>query len=428
MKMRREFETADHKYIRKEKLGEGGPAWVFKVENEAKEARALKVPKPNIMTSDQTRRFRNEIHFCGRFDHINVMKVLDSGFYYNEENRKVHFYVMPYYPTTLRKLIEENKLDADTVLPLFSGILAGVNAAHLEGHVHRDLKPENILADEQQQPVIADFGAAHFHQDAILTAVETRDTSRLANFKYAAPEQKEKGEHVDHRADIFALGLILNEMFTSKVPLGEGWIKIGDVAPRYAYLDAVVTEMIQQNQDKRPDSINIINAQLKAREREYFSQQRVDTLKKKVVPLAELSDEITFGPVEVVGVDLTEDSWVFRLNKSVNDKWIDQFHKIDDRGNGLFHAWPEQMPISKDQINVNCSGEAKSLKQSGQMIADLVKKYVLMTNNRYATVLKREREAEEQTLIRKQNAEKLRIEQAIRDEEERQRILKDITL
>jgi eukaryotic-like serine/threonine-protein kinase len=72
---------------------------------------------------------------------------------------------------------------------------------------HRDLKPENILYDRNaDRLVVADFGIAHFEEDQLLTAVETKDRERLANFKYAAPEQGIRGRPVDHRADIFAFG------------------------------------------------------------------------------------------------------------------------------------------------------------------------------------------------------------------------------
>src|SRR3981081_1724934 len=101
------------------------------------------------------------------------------------------------------------------VLPLFVKILDGVEAAHLQGVIHRDLKPENILVDSKgAHPAIADFGIASFTEDLLVTSVETAPTQRLANFQYAAPEQRLGGRTVRDTADIYALGLILNEMFT----------------------------------------------------------------------------------------------------------------------------------------------------------------------------------------------------------------------
>jgi hypothetical protein len=83
----------------------------------------------------------------------------------------------------------------------------------------------------------------------------------LANFQYAAPEQRVLGT-TDHRADIYALGLILNEMFTNQLLQGSGHKQIGDVAPEYAYLDALVDRMVRQSPAERPASIAKIRAAL----------------------------------------------------------------------------------------------------------------------------------------------------------------------
>jgi serine/threonine-protein kinase len=84
------------------------------------------------------------------------------------------------------------------------------------------LKPENLLVSAQNRIVVADFGIAHFREEHMLTAIETRATERLANYRYSAPKQRTPGATVDERADIFALGYILNEMFTTDVPHGAG--------------------------------------------------------------------------------------------------------------------------------------------------------------------------------------------------------------
>lgn len=103
------------------------------------------------------------------------------------------FYVMPLYQHTLRGLMDAG-IERNRILPLFSLILDGVEAAHLLRVWHRDLKPENVLCDANSgSAVIADFGIAHFEEDELYTAVETRNGDRLANFQYAAPEQRIRG-------------------------------------------------------------------------------------------------------------------------------------------------------------------------------------------------------------------------------------------
>ena len=91
---------------------------------------------------------------------------------------------------------------------MFSKILDGVEAAHLRQIFHRDLKPENIpINPASGELVVADFGVAHFEEDDLIDSVQTKVGERLGNFEYAAPEQRRPGQVVDHRADIYSLGL-----------------------------------------------------------------------------------------------------------------------------------------------------------------------------------------------------------------------------
>ena len=125
---------------------------------------------------------------------------------------------MPRYAGSLRELM--GNVHPSDVTQLFSQILDGVEAAHLKGVTHRDLKPENILCDGASRSLaVADFGIASFTADALLTAVETAPGQRLANFQYAAPEQRERGREIAATADIYALGLMLIEMFTGFLTL-----------------------------------------------------------------------------------------------------------------------------------------------------------------------------------------------------------------
>jgi serine/threonine protein kinase len=170
---------------------------------------------------------------------------------------------MPFYPSTLRTLCEAG-IHPDRVLDLFTQVLEGIEAAHERRVWHRDLKPENILYDPPSDTVVvADFGIADFTEDELFTAVETRDQERLANFLYSAPEQRVRGKEVNGRADIFALGLILNEMFTGRVPQGTGIRRITDVAPKYGYLDATVEAMTQQDPVRRPPDIKSVKKELR---------------------------------------------------------------------------------------------------------------------------------------------------------------------
>jgi len=212
------------------------------------------------------------------------------------------FYVMPLYGCTLRTLIGDG-IEHDRVLPLFDQVLSGVQAAHLKGVFHRDLKPENILCNRAAgQLIVADFGIAHFEEDELLTAVETKEQDRLANFNYAAPEQHFRGGVVDHRADIFALGLILNEMFTRVLPLAVGYPRIATVAPTHAYLDELVERMILHSPGDRPQSLAKVKEELISRGNEFVALQRLDAARRTIVPEFDPDD-----PLRGKGVRVTED-------------------------------------------------------------------------------------------------------------------------
>ncbi len=170
------------------------------------------------------------------------------------------FYVMVLYPSTLRKLIE-SRIEFPRIVPLFAQILRGMAVAHDSGVWHRDLKPENVLYDpDSDQLVIADFGIAHISAPLLLTLIETKRGEKLANFQYAAPEQKMRGQSVDEKADVYALGLILNEMFTRRLCLGTGYQLIASVAPKFGYLDEIVEKMIRHASNERPTAREVLEA------------------------------------------------------------------------------------------------------------------------------------------------------------------------
>lgn len=130
----------------------------------------------------------------------------------------------------------------------------GLKYAHEKGAYHRDIKPENILfLDETNNAVIADFGIAHFCEEDIIASVKTKASDRMANFQYAAPEQRIKGnaKNVDGRADVYSAGLILVEMFTGELVGAGNYTKISKVAPEYKYLDDVFNELFCQNPNDR---------------------------------------------------------------------------------------------------------------------------------------------------------------------------------
>lgn len=160
---------------------------------------------------------------------------------------------MPLAKETLRERIK-NGISPNDAEEIFINIMQGLEYAHSKGAYHRDIKPENILfLDDSNTSIIADFGIAHFCEDDMISDVKTEPSDRFANFQYAAPEQRKRGaaDKVDGRADIYAAGLILNEMFTGEIVSGNNFKKISDVSSEYAYLDDIFDKLYCQNPEDR---------------------------------------------------------------------------------------------------------------------------------------------------------------------------------
>jgi serine/threonine protein kinase/AraC-like DNA-binding protein len=391
------FETAFETYeIVGPPLGEGAAGRVYPVKTADGELYALKCLSADRTTTERRKRFRNEIAFCSKHQHRNIIEVIDSGLAI-VKNVRCPFYVMPRFAMTLRKRI----------LPFFSQILDGVDAAHRLGAFHRDLKPENVLYDPKTDVlVVADFGIAHFEEDIIQTAVETKAVARMANLGYSAPEQRVKGAKVDHRADIFALGLILNEMFTGAVPHGTGYKTIEAIAPEFAYLDPLIESMIQNDPGARPVSIDAIKKELIARGNAFIALQELDATNKVVIPAFQAS---RMEAITIVGADWNHERLILQLNRVPQPGWVQRFQRPSA---GQWHSFmgsgPETFQFNGNRAVVHAD------EQSAPQILDHAKQYVEMANQGYQQDLDRNAKQEEL-----QHREKLRQEQAAAEQRAR---------
>lgn len=406
------FETAFEEYYVQQFIGEGGSGRVYKVTTKSGEAYAVKTLDPDKATPQKLKRFKNELLFCFVKEQKNIVKVVDYG-YATINGRKNPFYVMPYYPSTLRQSIEK-QIPKEKILPYFNQILGGVEAAHLLGVWHRDLKPENIFYDPAQDLlVVGDFGIAHFAEEELHTLVKTRPDERLASFQYAAPEQRVRESRVDQRADIYALALILNEMFTRQLIQGSDFKKIGSVAPEYEYLDDLVEMMIRQSPDKRPATIDEVKLRLIANQNEFVSRQRLSQLKNVVISEQEVDDPLVTDPVRLTRIDYTNGNLILFLSQSVTTKWVETFHSIK---NWSAIAGKEPYRFEFHDYNKAVIPADESIAQN---IVENFKQYLEKVNEDYNNrVISMLRENEEK--------EKRRIAQQIIEEERRQRILKSV--
>lgn len=304
---------ADYELI--EQIGSGGNGRVFAAKNSDGEKFAIKFVEKNVSTVKR-KRFKNEIYFCESYTHKNIVTIVDRGYAFLDE-KGYAFYIMPLYKETLRDKIKAG-VSAEDAVDIFIGILEGLKYAHEHGAIHRDIKPENILFPKDKiEPIICDFGIAHFSEENLLTAVETKQADRMANFYYAAPEQYKRGGEICPQTDIYAAGLILNEMFTKEIPQATGYTTIESVNPEYAFLDEVFAQLFKQNPNDRLYPIEKILSEMKLLAENY--QRDKEKLRLQSV-INEVIDPGKFNAL-VTQKEYRNGNLIFVFNQNIPDDW-----------------------------------------------------------------------------------------------------------
>jgi len=195
-----------------EELGKGGMGRVYKVfDKKIKEVVALKLIRAEISTDEKTiERFNNELRLARKISHRHVCRMYDLG-----EEGTSHFITMEYVPgEDLKRFIKRSgQLTVSKAISIAKQICEGLSEAHHLGVIHRDLKPQNIMIDADGNTRIMDFGIARFLEGEGVTTQGVL----IGTPDYMSPEQTEL-EGVDQRSDIYALGVILFEMVTGRVP------------------------------------------------------------------------------------------------------------------------------------------------------------------------------------------------------------------
>ena len=201
-----------------EELGRGGMGTVWRVRQTALDRPAALKLLPGSAAKDPSwpERFAREARALARLSHPGIVGVHDSG-----ERGGLYWLLMEYVDgTSLRSVISARECAPRQALSFVTQICDALQYAHEEGVVHRDIKPENILVDRKGRAKIADFGLAKLlaGEGRDLTLTGTQQT--MGTPHYMAPEQWEKPHSVDHRADIYSLGVVFYELLTGELPLG----------------------------------------------------------------------------------------------------------------------------------------------------------------------------------------------------------------
>ncbi len=228
-----------------ELLGMGGMGMVYK----ARQPRldrivALKIlPMQSQQHPSFAERFSREAKALAKLNHPGIVNIYDFG-----QTAQYYYFIMEYVDgMNLRQLLKSHSLEPRQALELVTQICTALQYAHDEGVVHRDIKPENILLNKRGQVKIADFGLAKLLGAAPDTAL-TMSQAAMGTFNYMAPEQRENAQKVDHRADIYSLGVVFYEMLTGEVPMGRF-----DPPSKKVQVDVRLDEVVLKALEREPE-------------------------------------------------------------------------------------------------------------------------------------------------------------------------------
>jgi len=214
-----------------EKIGAGGMATVYKGYQDSLERHvAVKVPLRDAQSEKAWRRFRKEGRSIAKLRHPNIVQVYDFAY---DQEQGIYYMVMefidgPSLKVRLEELVQHNeRMPLKEAARIVSAVAEALDYAHQRGMVHRDVKPANILlTKEESKPLLADFGLVKDLKDP----EKLTKTGAMGSFTYMAPEQM-RGEVIDPRADIYALGTVLYEMVTRRLPFEPVFKKLQEPPP-----------------------------------------------------------------------------------------------------------------------------------------------------------------------------------------------------
>jgi serine/threonine protein kinase/tetratricopeptide (TPR) repeat protein len=250
-------------------LGRGGMGVVYK----ARQPRLNRLVALKILAREREQdaqfaeRFTREAQALARLNHPNIVTVYDFGTVgqasslspSNKEQATsetgatpiLHYLLMEFVDgLNLRQLLQAGKMPSAQALTIVPKICEALQYAHEQNIVHRDIKPENILLDKSGRVKIADFGIAKMMGDEAGQQTLTGAKDAVGTPHYMAPEQIEKPLTVDHRADIYSLGVVFYEMLTGELPLGKFQPPSAKVQIDVR-LDEVVLHALEKEPDRR---------------------------------------------------------------------------------------------------------------------------------------------------------------------------------
>jgi len=237
-------------------VGQGGMGAVYRArQKELDRVVALKILPPDIGKDGTfTERFMREAKALAKLNHPGIVTIHDFG-----RADGLYFFLMEFVDgVNLQQLMARSRVSTREALAIVPQICDALQYAHDQGIVHRDIKPENILLDRRGRLKVADFGLAKLtgsSPDALPGASEATENCFLTETgkvigtpQYMSPEQTKEPSEVDHRADIYALGVVFYQMLTGELPG-----KPLEPPSRKVTLDVCLDEVVLRALEKQPE-------------------------------------------------------------------------------------------------------------------------------------------------------------------------------
>jgi tRNA A-37 threonylcarbamoyl transferase component Bud32 len=235
-----------------ELVGHGGMGTIYKARQpQLNRIVALKVLAPELSSNPAfAERFSIEAQSLAKLNHSNIVTVFDFG-----QTAGFYYFLMEFVDgANLHTLIQDKPLRPAEARRIALEVCQALQFAHDEGVIHRDIKPSNILIDKKGRVKIADFGLAK------LTETAEKAADIMGTPHYMAPEQIATPAEVDHRADLYSLGVVFYEMLTGALPLGRFEPPSRKSAASDARLDEVVMRALEKDPDRRYQHASEIRA------------------------------------------------------------------------------------------------------------------------------------------------------------------------
>lgn len=234
-----------------ELLGRGGMGFVFKARQPHLDRFVALKLLPDKLARDPhfAERFSREARMLARLNHPGIVSIFDFG-----QAGGFYFLLMEYVDgVNLHQAMQAGRFSPTAALAVVPKICEALQYAHEQGVLHRDIKPANILLDTKGRVKIADFGIAKLIGDVKPDFNLTATGATIGTPQYMAPEQLERPATVDHRADIYSLGVVFYEMLTGELPIGR-FSPPSQRTPLDPRVDEVVMRALEKEREKRYQS------------------------------------------------------------------------------------------------------------------------------------------------------------------------------